>query len=711
MARVPQSKPSVPPRGGSIPFQRGPGSAEAFGAGEARTEEERVRAGIRISEALKAASARVGQQQISAAQRTGAARTEAVNRIGAARAGAVTRVGAARVGSTQRTGAAQVGATARTGAAEGAAAREAEAITGEAISGVGRALSGVSEDIAAASARIVLAEETLGRMEILGATEVKLKAARQLETDEGTDFRTLESLNAWTGTVNGIIAEGAAGFANQTAQGQEKGFLALEALDQTYKGIGTERSIESRRGRVEQVVGEKVNEAATRAEANPAQLGVEIDSIHNFIIEEFGPVSTPIETAARMSNSTEVLVTATINKQLNTPTRTGEHLNQASRLLALDEDKLEPAARAALVKKVSAAFKSFESSAQSTIVPVQKDVDLVDVSQIDPETGQAKVIARGVRTPLVLSKDQEASALNSDTGKMEVIARGPKSPPPAPFSDEAKLRSDFDDGFLSKQEFTEARAALREPATPIGQAMRDWRLGDISHDQLEETLLGLQRDGEPSLQDAKGIRDGFVKASANYPLVSDAIDRIRITARDETGEGDMSLLFAYITMLDPGSTVREGEKASAEDTRGAFGDIYAMYNKMVDGDGLLPAQRANFERLAELIFERASEKQLGVVEAWTAVAASSRVPIDRVVLTNLRPTRRGFEVNDAIRDLPDNTREAVTGLYNRAVIRGIDNFTEEDLDTLAEHPVLWDDINEKLSRKREREAARTKRVQ
>tara|TARA_R100001369_G_scaffold2371_1_gene7955 strand:- start:978 stop:2342 length:1365 start_codon:yes stop_codon:yes gene_type:complete len=73
-----------------------------------------------------------------------------------------------------------------------------------------------------------------------------------------------------------------------------------------------------------------------------------------------------------------------------------------------------------------------------------------------------------------------------------------------------------------------------------------------------------------------------------------------ITALErQSGVGDMSGIFVYMKMLDPGSVVRESEFAQAQATAGAVETLIVKMNQIAVGDKLSPEQRAEFTALAE----------------------------------------------------------------------------------------------------------------
>ena len=68
----------------------------------------------------------------------------------------------------------------------------------------------------------------------------------------------------------------------------------------------------------------------------------------------------------------------------------------------------------------------------------------------------------------------------------------------------------------------------------------------------------------------------------------------QIQAAGDNAAGDLSLIFGYMKILDPTSVVREGEQASAANTRGVPDTIRVLYNRILSGDKLSPEQRVQF---------------------------------------------------------------------------------------------------------------------
>ena len=92
------------------------------------------------------------------------------------------------------------------------------------------------------------------------------------------------------------------------------------------------------------------------------------------------------------------------------------------------------------------------------------------------------------------------------------------------------------------------------------------------------------------------LRTSFLNQAQPHIQISQAYRKIE--AAPETAAGDMSRIFGYMKILDPGSTVREGEYASAENARGVPASVMAQYNRVLNGQRLTPQQRNEFTQSA-----------------------------------------------------------------------------------------------------------------
>ena len=93
------------------------------------------------------------------------------------------------------------------------------------------------------------------------------------------------------------------------------------------------------------------------------------------------------------------------------------------------------------------------------------------------------------------------------------------------------------------------------------------------------------------------LRTQYLNQTTNQRLVASAYNRI--AAAEDTPAGNLSLVFSYMKLLDPGSVVREGEIANAQNAAGVPVRIRNAWNKALDGKGLDAEQRKEFISQAE----------------------------------------------------------------------------------------------------------------
>lgn len=124
---------------------------------------------------------------------------------------------------------------------------------------------------------------------------------------------------------------------------------------------------------------------------------------------------------------------------------------------------------------------------------------------------------------------------------------------------------------------------------------------EMTPDQRKRALVGDATGQKPT--SATDLRKEFDAQTKDYKVIQDQVKKIEASA-GKGAAGDMSLIFAYMKMLDPGSTVREGEYASAKNTTGIPGQIINAYNQAKDGTFLNDAQREQFASQAKAIAEQ-----------------------------------------------------------------------------------------------------------
>lgn len=153
----------------------------------------------------------------------------------------------------------------------------------------------------------------------------------------------------------------------------------------------------------------------------------------------------------------------------------------------------------------------------------------------------------------------------------------------------------------------------------------------------------MKADGTPDVISLPGGQSSPRKAEADlrkefnlrpevkeFRDVSNSYRVIQRLAGQDTAASDMSMIFAFMKMLDPGSVVREGEFANAQNSAGIPDRVVNAYNKALNGTRLAPKQRADFLGQARNIFDTRSDRFGQIAQEYRGYAADYDLDPDRI---------------------------------------------------------------------------------
>lgn len=225
-------------------------------------------------------------------------------------------------------------------------------------------------------------------------------------------------------------------------------------------------------------------------------------------------------------------------------------------------------------------------------------------------------------------------------------------------SDRAKVDSEFkNDIAVNELQVNSAKQAdMNDPASGESEQARNYlkkvvpsasnypNLDKMSAAQIEKIVPGLYKKyaddqdnvtKRATLAKAKEDKAGKVdsalvtseqaiaKEYRSHPVtkatneVAAAYEKVKRAAADTSAAGDLSLIFGYMKMLDPGSTVREGEFATAQNATGIPTQAVNMYNKALTGERLADEQRADFLRQSKNVYDAQAERQEAIRQEYT----------------------------------------------------------------------------------------------
>lgn len=120
----------------------------------------------------------------------------------------------------------------------------------------------------------------------------------------------------------------------------------------------------------------------------------------------------------------------------------------------------------------------------------------------------------------------------------------------------------------------------------------------LDRDKFNHDRLAAPKDFQAKVSALRGRADKYL---SEMPKVSAAFKKLK--SAPESAAGDISLVFNFMKMLDPGSTVREGEYATAQNATGVPIRVVNLYNQIISGERLSAGQRADFISTARSAYE------------------------------------------------------------------------------------------------------------
>jgi hypothetical protein len=175
--------------------------------------------------------------------------------------------------------------------------------------------------------------------------------------------------------------------------------------------------------------------------------------------------------------------------------------------------------------------------------------------------------------------------------------------------------------------FTSESIRAYESARKKGRASLSFLIPKSSF--LNEKALGM------STGQAEDVaRKEFNKLSKDFFTRRDSFAQIDALAKTDepSAADDIAMIFAFMKMIDPPSVVREGEQATAANAAGVPDRLRNLYNRVLTGVRLAPAQRQNFRNTAQTIFDSQNIIHLQREAQYRGLAQRRDLNIDNILL-------------------------------------------------------------------------------
>ncbi len=194
--------------------------------------------------------------------------------------------------------------------------------------------------------------------------------------------------------------------------------------------------------------------------------------------------------------------------------------------------------------------------------------------------------------------------------------------------------------------------------TSDGRIVNGQTTTKATREQLR-TALQDRKSLEGVDQRTKDLRGEFRRATDQFSKIDQAFGRLQGSLTG-TGAGDLSLIFQYMKILDPGSTVREGEFATAQNSGGVDDRVRSLYNQIVEGARLSASQRIDFYERSKDLYKAEKEGYDLNVATYNDLAEKSKVNKELVTYDRANAAATGDKINIILSSLDESELNSLT---------------------------------------------------
>lgn len=265
-----------------------------------------------------------------------------------------------------------------------------------------------------------------------------------------------------------------------------------------------------------------------------------------------------------------------------------------------------------------------QAAQQALRFPQLQKLDQLNMLQAQAELQRQPLLDEQARLGLEQGR-QKLSASQREEEVKKVLAAAAMARTALKIEDDEERRE-----FLSSFEFL--RGGTFNPGEESIEKLQ--QVVDLGDQLASKPITALQRfesqlkTEKNKFDQAAKIRGEVDKSTKIFRDVQDSFSRVKASQTGEvTAASDLALIFNFMKMLDPGSVVREGEFATAQNAAGVPDRVRNVWNRLVDGERLNPDQRKNFVAEAKKQFD--SAKKLNKKREDDFVALAKRFDLSK----------------------------------------------------------------------------------
>jgi hypothetical protein len=194
---------------------------------------------------------------------------------------------------------------------------------------------------------------------------------------------------------------------------------------------------------------------------------------------------------------------------------------------------------------------------------------------------------------------------------------------------------------LTRAQIDASKAARRASDAAAAKSGADAARARAEADQIAKGVIPADKRTEAEFK----LRKEFTDQTKVFQDIKSSYGRVKVS--EDTAVGDLSLIFGFMKMLDPGSVVREGEFATAQNAAGVPERVANLYNRVISGERLSKSQRDSFKGQAEKLYKSASEQEKVVRDGIGRIAGGYGLNTKNIFYTDKEVPPSGPEPKPA----------------------------------------------------------------
>lgn len=139
-------------------------------------------------------------------------------------------------------------------------------------------------------------------------------------------------------------------------------------------------------------------------------------------------------------------------------------------------------------------------------------------------------------------------------------------------------------------------------------------------------------DVEKKANIASSMRGQFNNLSKSFTTARDAFGRVIASVQNPSPMGDLALIFNYMKVLDPGSTVREGEFAQVGRSGNLPTQVQAFFDQYAKGNRLTNEQRQDVFNRSQRLYVAQLKGQESLETQYKGIASRNKLDPRDVVI-------------------------------------------------------------------------------